>query len=60
MFLKDFRKLKEYNIYWTNGPGCIYQTDLFSIGEILKNVALQDLKKKEQFILLKDHGSLYV
>jgi hypothetical protein len=46
MFLKEFRKPREYNRYWTNRPGCIYQTDLFSIGGILKYIALQEPGEK--------------
>jgi hypothetical protein len=41
MFLKEFRRPREFNSYWTHGPGCIYQTDLFSIGGILKYAAVQ-------------------
>jgi hypothetical protein len=60
MFLKEFRKPREYNSYWTDGPGCIYQTDLFSIGGILNMLLFENLEKKEQFILVKAHGYLPV
>jgi hypothetical protein len=44
MFLKNFKKPKEYNSYWTYGPGNIFQVDLFSISGILKYVGFEKIK----------------
>jgi hypothetical protein len=38
MYLKEFHKPKVYNSYWTHGPGCIYQIDMFSISGLLKHI----------------------
>jgi hypothetical protein len=37
MFLKRFLKPKSFNTYWTYGPGCIYQIDLFSLSGLLRH-----------------------
>jgi hypothetical protein len=36
MFLKNFRKPRKYNSYWTFGPQNIYQIDTFSIFKLLR------------------------
>ncbi|MCS7318182.1 MAG: DDE-type integrase/transposase/recombinase [Candidatus Dojkabacteria bacterium] len=41
MFLKEFRKPRKFNIYWTSGPGNIYQIDLFSLSRIFKYMGFE-------------------
>jgi hypothetical protein len=60
MFLKEFRKPREYNSYWTNVPAAFIKQIYLVLVVYLNMLLFKNLEKKEQYILLKTHGYLLV